>query len=124
MPAKTWFRHFAFLILILLLVVVIGSPIAVFRINRERERAEHLLYIANLNRAQAAWEQNNVGLVRQLLEETQNSPHRGFEWYYWQRIAHLEQRTFRGHVADVISVAVSPDGQWVASSSLDRTVKV
>src|SRR4030095_9087166 len=67
------------LILILLLIVVIGSPIALFRINRERSRAEHLLYVANINRAQAAWEQNNVGLMRQLLQESQNSPERGFE---------------------------------------------
>ncbi len=113
-----------FLILILFLIVIIGSPIAVFRINRERQRAEHLLYIANMNRAQAAWEQNNAGLVRQLLEDTQNSPHRGFEWYYWQRLAHLEQRTFRGHVAEVNSVAVSPDGQRVVSGGNDRTARV
>jgi WD40 repeat protein/serine/threonine protein kinase len=121
---KPAFASSLFLILVLLLIVVIGSPIAMFRINHERQSTEHLLYIANINRAQAAWEQNNVGLVHQLLEETQNSPYRGFEWYYWQRLTHLEQRAFRGHLAEVISVAVSPDGQWVASTSLDRTVKV
>jgi len=90
----------------------------------QRTTAEHLLYVANMNNIQGAWEQNNVGLVRELLEQTQNSPERGLEWYYWQRLAHLEQRTFRGHVADVILVAVSPDGRRVVSGSEDHTAKV
>jgi WD40 repeat protein/predicted Ser/Thr protein kinase len=113
-----------FLILMLLLIVMIGSPVAILRIKGERNRAEHLLYVANINRAQAAWEQNNVGLLRQLLQETQNSPDRGFEWYYWQRLAHLEQRAFRGHAQEVVAVAVSPDGQYLASAGLDRSIKV
>ncbi len=35
--------------------------------------------------ANAAWEQNNVSRVKQLLKETATAPRRGFEWYYWQR---------------------------------------
>src|SRR5262249_7563273 len=30
----------------------------------------------------------NVGRLRQLLDETRDSPDRGFEWYYWQRQIH------------------------------------
>jgi hypothetical protein len=65
------------LVLLLVLVIGIGSPIAVIRINRERQRSEHLLYVANMNVAQAAWEQNNIGRLRELLEQTRNSPDRG-----------------------------------------------
>ena len=86
--------------------------------------ARRLLYTANLNLAQQAWEQPNLGRVSQLLEETENSPYRGFEWYYWQRQTHLASMTLRGHFEAVISVAVSPDGQRIVTGSEDRTAKV
>jgi hypothetical protein len=38
--------------------------------------------------AQQAWEQNNIPRMRQLLEDTKDSPYRGFEWYYWQLQTH------------------------------------
>ncbi|MFO1497892.1 MAG: protein kinase [Verrucomicrobiota bacterium] len=111
------------------LVLAIGAGLigTGFMWHRARQTAasgEQLLYGANMKSIQTAWEENNVGLVRQLLDETENSPVRGFEWYYWQRMAHLEQATFRGHLSGVGGVAVSPDGQRAASASLDRTVRV
>jgi WD40 repeat protein/serine/threonine protein kinase len=90
----------------------------------QRERAEAQAYVANLNLAQHAWEQNNVGLLRELLEETAANPDRGFEWYYWQRRAHLELKTLRGHIDAVSSVAFSPDGQWIVTGSYDHTAKI
>ena len=60
------------------------------RADRQRADAERRLYVANMNLVLPAWEQNNLARVRQLLEETAASPQRGFEWYYWQRQAHLE----------------------------------
>jgi len=62
----------------LILTIVAGLLATVFMWHRARQTAasgEHLLYVASMKSAQTAWEQNNVGLVRQLLEETQNSPH-------------------------------------------------
>lgn len=115
----------------LLLAVTIGSPIAIYRISRERTRVEaselklqRNLYVAKINLIQQAWDQNNLARLRQLLDDTAAYPDRGFEWYYWQRQAHLELRTFRGHQRVVSSVAYSPDGQRIATASWDSTAKV
>ncbi|MCI0538948.1 MAG: serine/threonine protein kinase [Verrucomicrobiales bacterium] len=99
--------------------------------RHERERAEtgesnvvHQLYVANMNLIQAAWEQNNVGRVRQLLDETATAPERGFEWYYWQRQMHLELKTLRGHGGPIIAAAYSPDGRRIVTGSADKTARV
>lgn len=113
---------------------LIGTGFMWHRARETAASAEQLYYISSMNGVQAAWEQGNVGQVRQLLEQTANSPHRGFEWYYWQRRTHLASRTLVGH-ADfssldlttsgmVLYVAFSPDGRRIFSGSLDQTAKV
>ena len=99
--------------------------------KQQRERAERreaevsrLLYVANMNVAQQAWDQNNIGRLRQILEETQDSPYRGFEWYYWQPQTHEALMTLRGHFDGVVGVAVSPDGRRIATASGDTTAKI
>ena len=99
--------------------------------KQERQRAEkreaevnRLLYVANMNVAQQAWERNNIALLRQSLEDTQDSPYRGFEWYFWQPQTHLSSHTLRGHLYAVLSVVFSPDGQRVVTGSYDNTAKV
>jgi eukaryotic-like serine/threonine-protein kinase len=92
----------------------------------ERREAEvsRLLYIANMNVAQQAWDENNIARLRQILEDTRDSPYRGFEWYYWQPQTHMALMTLRGHLGPVLSVAVSPDGQRIATAGDDRTAKI
>src|SRR5262245_7446317 len=94
------------------------------RAEQQRTNAERNLYVANMHEAQTAWEQNNCGRVRQLLEETAAYPQRGFEWYYWQRQTHLELTTLRGHLNAVNGVAFSPDGQRIVTGGEDNTAKV
>ncbi|MBI2929130.1 MAG: serine/threonine protein kinase, partial [Verrucomicrobia bacterium] len=94
------------------------------RADAEKITAQRHLYVANMNLAQQAWEQNNIGQLRQLLEDTSESPDRGFEWYYWQRQSHLALKTLRGHLQAVFSVAFSPDGQQIVTGSEDQTAKV
>ena len=52
------------------------------------EEAARSLYFADIGRIQAAYEQNNMALVYQLLEETRKSKFCHFEWGYWYRLAH------------------------------------
>jgi serine/threonine protein kinase/Tol biopolymer transport system component len=63
-----------FLILILLLIVIIGSPIAVFRINEARKNETQLrrlsdrrVYAADMKLVQRALEMNNIGSALNLL---------------------------------------------------------
>jgi WD40 repeat protein/serine/threonine protein kinase len=94
------------------------------RAEAGERRGEELLYAGKMRLVQAAWEQNRVAQVRQLLQETADYPDRGFEWYYWQRQAHSELRALRGHLGWVYAANFSPDGQRVATCSLDQTAKV
>ena len=77
-----------------------------------------------VNLMQPAWDTGQVGRLRTLLAETEAYPDRGFEWYYWQRLCHLDQHTLIGHRSDVISVSWSPDGTRLATGSTDGTAKV
>jgi WD40 repeat protein len=77
-----------------------------------------------MNLAQQAWDQNNLGRLRQLLEDTQNSLYRGFEWYYWHRQTHLALKTLRGHLDMVTCATFSPDGERIVTGSWDGTAKV
>ncbi len=90
----------------------------------QRRRAEAQAYVVNLDGAQQAWEQNDVGRVRELLDQTAGYPGRGFEWYYWRRQTHLELKTFLGHGDVVHSAAFSPDGRRIVTGSYDHTAKV
>ncbi|MCI0539258.1 MAG: serine/threonine protein kinase [Verrucomicrobiales bacterium] len=103
---------------------LVGTGLMWQRARQTAASGELLLYIARMKSAQTAWDEGNVGQVRQMLDETRESPHRGFEWFYWQRLSHLEQRTFRGHLKRVAGVAVSPDGIQVVSGCEDGTAKV
>ena len=92
--------------------------------RQERIAGQRQLYVANMNLAQAAWEQNNVSRVRQLLEETATAPERGFEWCYWQRHLHLELKALRGHTGPILAVAYSPDGRQIVTGGADHTARV
>src|SRR5262249_11896625 len=55
------------------------------------ELAQRHLYIAHMNLAQRGWEDGNVGNLLDLLNQHRpkagEDDQRGFEWYYWSRLA-------------------------------------
>ena len=95
--------------------------------NRARTAEQEMRrqwYAASINLMQPAWDTGQVGRLHALLAETEAYPERGFEWYYWQRLCHLEQHTLIGHRDVVNSVSWSPDGTRLATGSRDGTAKV
>jgi WD40 repeat protein/serine/threonine protein kinase len=86
-------------------------------------KSQNLLYAASINLALQAWERNNAARTRRTLEETVSHSDRGFEWYYLQRLLHLEQRTLRGHRAPVVAI-FSPDDQKIFTLGEDSMIKV
>ena len=92
--------------------------------RREREAAQHNLYLANVNLAYAAWENGNLRRARELLESSRDYSEHGFEWYFLQRLTHLPLHTLRGHRSAVLGVAVSPDGLKVVTTAHDGRAMV
>jgi WD40 repeat protein/serine/threonine protein kinase len=96
----------------------------------EREKTtRRYLYVAHMNLAQQAVELPDPTRALRLLKLHRPEPGRedlrSFEWYYWWRECHRNLlRTLNRHTADVFSVAFSPDGQTLASVSVDRTVRL
>jgi WD40 repeat protein len=90
----------------------------------EAERARREAYTAKMRLMQPAWETHNIAQLHQLLDETAAFPERGFEWYYWQRLCHVEHLTLVGHIGGVTAVAFAPDGQHLATSGKDGTARI
>jgi serine/threonine-protein kinase len=89
-----------------------------------RQRAEAGEYAAKTNLLSRVWDENDIRRMRELLQETAGYPERGFEWYYWQRQAHLPLQTLRGHLGPIFAVAFSPSGAVLATGSEDHTAKL
>ena len=115
--------------ILLLLAVAIGSPIAAFLFNRERQRAEENLYFADMHGAETALEDGDLGRARELLQAHQpragQTDLRGFEWrLLWQRCRGDDLYALRGHSNSLSSLGFSPDGDTLATRTRDNQLKV
>jgi len=115
--------------ILLLLAVAIGSPIAAFLFNRERQRAEENLYFADMHGAETALEDGDLGRARELLQAHQpragQTDLRGFEWrLLWQRCRGDDLYALRGHSNSLSALRFSPDGDTLATRSRDNQLKV
>jgi WD40 repeat protein/predicted Ser/Thr protein kinase len=97
--------------------------------DKQRDRAERIRYAAQINLAHHAWQEGNIQFVLNTLdaerpEKTGKASLVGFEWHYLRGLCQSGLLSPEGHDRDVTSITFSPDGSRLASSSLDRTVKV
>ncbi|MCI0540492.1 MAG: hypothetical protein L0Z50_35265, partial [Verrucomicrobiales bacterium] len=136
--------------LALLLAVAIGAPIAAYRIDRERLRAEEQrlraeqqLYVADIGQAAAELDKGEVNRARERLSKylpslgvpasagpglpeggTPNDP-RGFEWrLLWQRVQPTEHRVLFTAKAGLNALAFSTDGARLVAGGHDKTATV
>jgi WD40 repeat protein len=135
-PPSTWYRmrttmrkhKLAFAgAVVILASLVLGLSASLWqtiKVSRAQRDTQRQAYVFKMNLARQAWDDNNLGRLRELLEDTATEPDRGFEWYYWQRQSHLELKTLRGHLGPVVDVSFSPDGQRALTASLDGTARV
>jgi len=118
---------------VILIVTLIAGIVATYwearkatdqvRINRR------LLYAAQMNLAEQAWETTNIARLRDLVESQWPQPGeedlRGFEWYYLWRLYNQNGTLFSlRHSKEVWSVAYSPDGGKLAAAGDDGQVKL
>lgn len=92
------------------------------RADQEKDLARRHLYAAHMNLAQVAWNDASIGRLQQLLtaqlpDQAGGSNLRGWEWYYWQRLAHAELLTWSVPEGSVEGLAISPDGEYVAAAT-------
>jgi WD40 repeat protein/serine/threonine protein kinase len=92
--------------------------------NLEARRAQRQAYMASIPQMQQAWESHHMLQLQDLLAKTADSRDRGFEWYYLQRLSHVEHLTLLGHTGGLRAVAFAPDGQRLVTGSIDSTARV
>jgi WD40 repeat protein/tRNA A-37 threonylcarbamoyl transferase component Bud32 len=90
--------------------------------SAEATNGRHRNYVLAMGQAQLAWQQAALGRLRKLLQDQIPRPGeddlRGFEWYYWDRLARGAPRVLRldGSDSAVEAVAYSPDGRLLAGA--------
>jgi len=94
----------------------------------EMMTARHMLYASRMRKAQQAWRDGNLKLLRGILQDyadsTSEANLRHFEWYHLNYLANLPHRVFRGHTGEVYAVAYAPGGRVVVTGGEDGTVRL
>jgi WD40 repeat protein/tRNA A-37 threonylcarbamoyl transferase component Bud32 len=103
-----------------LLLVAIGLPIAVLRINAARSESERNRYVDNIHLANDALEAHDLTRTRLLLREIDRSPdQRSMREWAWRYLAGRgrgdELTTLCQHQGFLPALAASPDGKWLAA---------
>jgi WD40 repeat protein/serine/threonine protein kinase/Flp pilus assembly protein TadD len=92
-------------------------------LSRTLKSEQQSLYFRRIARADLEWWNNNVGRADQILDECP-AEYRHWEWRCLKRLCHSDLVTLAGHTQPVHAVAFSPDGQRLASASVDQSVRI
>jgi len=89
--------------------------------QKQRSLALLNLYRAHIRLATQDWESGQLRSMVETLQEhipkAGEPDHRGWEWYYLWSVCHNTDGEFGQHDGPVSSLAMHPDGRWLASSS-------
>jgi WD40 repeat protein/serine/threonine protein kinase len=91
----------------------------IWRANRELRQT---VYFQNIALAEREWSANNLRGMERLLDGCPTDL-RGWEWHYLRRLRYKRLPPME-HAAAVLSVAVSPQGERIASSGQDGIIKM
>jgi WD40 repeat protein/serine/threonine protein kinase len=132
---KAWRRNklaftAAAAVLCALMVGVVVSTWQAVRAQAGEMKARQSSYASDMLLAQRALEENDLGRVVELLERHHPKGRdvedlRGWEWHYFNGLCRGDELfTLAGHSKRVTVLAVSPDGETVASGGLDQTLRI
>ncbi len=80
-------------------------------------------YVADVNLARVAWDENNLSRAHELLEKHRPRPGetdlRGFEWHYLRRLFQRDLLTVKAHPGGVTAVVFTPDGKRLVTSGCE-----
>ena len=94
------------------------------RADREAASARRTAYIANLGSIQSDWDKRNYARVRETLASQKDYPEPSFEWFYWQRMTHLELSSFSTYAGGIKSFRLSPDRTKAVLVMGDNSIEV
>jgi eukaryotic-like serine/threonine-protein kinase len=110
----------------LALTVTLVSLTAAVRLAAAAAKERRTLYVARMNLIQQAWEAADIPRMRELLAPYQNDPPRddlrGFEWFYWWRLAHAPEVELSSNGPGIELLAYSADGSTLASADTAGTI--
>jgi len=95
---------------------------------KQREISDGNLYVAHMRLAQHDWEQGQISRLHEMLDSHFPQPGqpdlRGWEWYYYLSLCHGEVATLFRSTAWAYSVAWSPDGTRLATSTTEDKIRI
>ncbi len=122
---------------LLLVVILVGSPLAIYRIKTEAEhargetlRAKRNSYAADMRSTEAAVTEGNLLTAFELLKRHEPKPgetdQRGWEWRYYQAQTKGEQIAVVGRHEQgyVTAVGFLADGKRAWSAGEDKTIRI
>ncbi|MCI0360922.1 MAG: protein kinase [Planctomycetaceae bacterium] len=138
-PPSAWYRFRKFarrhkrglltaaVVALAVVLMAAGSGGLIWRANQDLHQAleseRRGAYVERIALAEREWGVNNLSRMEQLLDDCPEDL-RGWEWRYLKRLPYGTLPPLR-HESPVYSVAFSPpDGQYLATATLDGTVRI